>query len=336
MKPSPVKSHNIHYKPKQSKMFQRQVQEHLSVMMEQEESYYCCSDYLSSHEQRDSGPIDPICRLKMTQWSYNVIDFIQFRRETVGIAMSYLDRFLCSGCTRAEQVLNCRKQYQLASMTTLFMAIKINEPIMIDMNLLTDLSKGLYTHDDFKQMEMDILFALNWRVNGPTAQAFMVHILALLKEQISITSSAPRSSLDLQKILEPAIFQIELSVGEYDLVTQKPSVVATASIWNSLEQFPLLKRSLIASLTEVSSLVGIPLEDVHQIRQSLSELQDAAYMEMRMSLTTIPEVQSPHSSTTTYTTTSSPQSSQDIPCTKDDSEHCSPNCVSKRNLMDQE
>lgn len=316
-------------------MFQRQVQERLSVMMEQEESNYSCSDYLSSHEKRESGPIDHVCRLKMTQWCYNIIDYIQFRRETVGIAMSYLDRFLCTGCTRAEQVLNCRKQYQLASMTTLFMAIKINEPIMIDMNILTDLSKGLYTHDDFKQMEMDILFALNWRVNGPTAQAFMVHILALLKEQISTVSSATRLSLDLQKILEPAIYQIELSVGEYGFVTQKPSVVATASILNSLEQFPLLKRSLIASLTEVSSRVGIQLEDVHQIRQILSELKDSAYMEMRTSSTIIPEMQSPRSSAITYTTTSSSQLSHDIPCTKDDSEHCSPNCVSKRNVMDQ-
>lgn len=317
---------------------QMQVNEYLSVMMEQEDSTYRCLDYLQSQDQHGDGTIDQFCRYKMTQWAYNVIDYINFRRETVEIAMSYLDRFLCTGCTRADLVLKCRKEFQLASMTCLFMAIKVNEPVIIDLNLLGDLSKGLYTHDDFKKMEVDILFALNWRVNGPTPQSFMIHILAILQHQMQSSSFNTLWLKDLPNLLEAAIYQIELSVGEYDLVTQKPSVIATASIWNSLEQFPLLKECLNSSLIDVISIVGIQLEDVHQIRQCLDKLKKSAFIEMRTSMKTIPILQQLPRSTannmTKTSTKSSPQSSHDIPCTKDDSEHCSPVCVSKRNLID--
>ena len=87
-------------KQKIPKMSQERVKERLNVMKSQEDSLYCCSDYFKEQQPRGTdggGTIDYVCRLKMTQWCYTVIDYIKFRRETVSIAMSYLDRFLCSG-----------------------------------------------------------------------------------------------------------------------------------------------------------------------------------------------------------------------------------------------
>ena len=303
-------------------MNQDQVQDRLSVMRAQEDSTYWCSDYFRDLQQvesnsDDSGPIDHVCRSKMTQWCYSVIDFIQFRRETVGIAMSYLDRFLCTDAPRARQVRNCRKLYQLASMTALFMAIKINEPVVIDLNILTDLSKGLYTFADFTKMENDILFALNWHVNGPTPQEFMVHILTLVQQQETKADTSYSLNIDFKNILEQATYQIEVAIGEHDLMTQKPSNVATASIWNCIEH-----QGLISSLNQVASSLGIILEDISSTRERLIELKQRSKMETRTSMRSIPETQSKSSKTVTSS----------MQCTTDDSKHCSPICVSKRSL----
>lgn len=344
-------------------------QERLAVMRRQEESIYCCSDYfdqLSSTAENhngDSNGIDPLCRFKMAQWSFQVIDFIQFSRETVSISMNYLDRFLCSGSPRAVQVLNCRREYQLASMTALFMAIKINEPIMIDMVMLTELSKGIYTKEDFKQMETDILFGLNWRVSGPTAQSFVVHLLALIQqcqqqEQEQLRSTTKKqvsfSPTDFQQIYEASTYQIELSVGEHKLMTEKPSVVAIASLWNCIEDYhnntdvgtpSIFHRQL---LDVVSSLENIQMEGqkFHDIKETMSTLSREGSRKMQK------RTMSPFTNSVFHSrshqdqdqdqhrmdpsprsTVPARQSQQHVPCTKGDKDHCSPICVSKRDLF---
>ena len=81
----------------------------------------------------------------MAEWCAQVIDFCKFSRETVGIGMSYLDRFIASGVRRSRTARTDRKEYQLAAMTTLMMAIKLNEPLEMETKLLSDLSRGCYT-----------------------------------------------------------------------------------------------------------------------------------------------------------------------------------------------
>lgn len=264
---------------------QEEIKDRLGVMRRQEQSH-CCSDYLqlpSSCEQ--GGAIDQLCRLKMTQWCFNVVDYIKFRRETVCIAMSYLDRFLSSGCPRAQQVINCRRKYQLASMTTLFMAIKINEPVIVEIPMLSDLGKGLYTTGDFRQMETDILVALNWRMHGPTAQEFVLHLLTIMKQQMP-------TNCDIQKVMELAMYQIELSACDYYLMTQKPSVIATASIWNCVEHSsPAASDTLSRSLFELASSVGIQMENLLSTKQRLQKTDTHFSIHFRPSLITILETQ---------------------------------------------
>lgn len=304
-------------------MNREEIKEHLNLMRRQEGATYCCSDYLQGQRARPNsdGTIDALCRLKMTQWSYQVIDYIKFRRETVSIAMNYLDRFLSSGCARAKKVMTCRKEYQLASMTCLFIAIKINEPVMIDMTLLTDLSKGIYTPSDFSRMETDILFGLNWLVNGPTAQSFAIHFITLIQDHISNTS------YDYQRLLELVSYQIELAVGEYKIMTEKPSVVAAASIWNNIED-TCPNETFLRQFHEAALLsMSIQLEDIIEVKEHLHELKVGASMQMRPSSLVLIQ----HSPRSTSLTPSEGKS-QDIPCRKEHKQH-SPICVSRRKLQ---
>merc|ERR1711976_192415 len=321
-------------------MNHEQIKERLQVMRCQEDSIYSCSDYLQDQpalpqSPNDTETIDQLCRFKMTEWCYTVIDYIKFRRETVAIAMSYLDRFLCSRSPRATQVMNSRKEYQLASMTTLFMAIKINEPIMVDITLMTELSKGVYTNNDFKKMETDILFGLNWFVNGPTANSFAVHLLTLMQDQhqeeLRSSTKMNISSIDYNKLLQRSNYTIELSVGEYSLMTEKPSVIAAAAIGSCIEGlYP-------ASSSQQSKSLYLQLDimSVTDAKQSLNKLQNNAPIQMRptSSESLIQVAHSPRStaSSPTYSATQTNQYvSMQKSCTQDDAEHCSPICISKR------
>mmetsp|Transcript_23586 Transcript_23586/g.27282 ORF Transcript_23586/g.27282 Transcript_23586/m.27282 type:complete len:371 (+) Transcript_23586:94-1206(+) len=256
---------------------QEEVVDRFVVMKCQEESTYLCSDYLL-HVPASISTIDPLCRLKMTRWCYQVIDFIKFNRETVSIAMSYIDRFLCSKSPRAQQVIHSRKEYKLAVMTALYMAIKINEEVIMDMNLLTELSRGSYTLEDFKQMETDILFCLNWRVNGPSVLSFVEHLLALMKYEHNKLGDQRNDyqPIHYDRLMQITQFEVELSVGEYKLMTQKPSVIAAAAILNSIDithnvEARAIYREIMFNLL---SLLQVDLSSLFLTQQCLRELRN--------------------------------------------------------------
>jgi len=203
----------------------------LEVMQKQEDTTYVCSDYLK--KATSSRMIDEICRTKMLTWCLQVIDFGKFKRDTVVMAMSYLDLFLSSDTPRAMDVIKTRKEYQLASMTTLYMAIKLHEPVEMDTNALAVLSRDIYEAKDFAQMEFDILCALNWRVHGPTVLSFLEYFIAI------ISPRPMRKNTSLDTLIHICKQYIELTLGDYYFVTQKPSTVAVAVLSISIQHIPL-------------------------------------------------------------------------------------------------
>ena len=167
----------------------------------------------------------------MAEWCAQVIDFCKFSRETVGIGMSYLDRFIASGVRRSRTARTDRKEYQLAAMTTLVMAIKLNEPLEMETKLLSDLSRGCYTTAEIATMEIDILEALDWRVNGPTPLEFVQHFLAV---GLHGTEAANHPAVEAT-LLDFSRFQTELAIGMPALLSVTPSRIALAAILNSME-----------------------------------------------------------------------------------------------------
>jgi Cyclin, N-terminal domain len=83
-----------------------EIADRIKVMKRQEKSTYACTDYLKDNEKRlrkSRKAVDEDCRIKMCEWCYQVVDFCKFRRETVSISMSYLDRYL--GTKKGRHVL---------------------------------------------------------------------------------------------------------------------------------------------------------------------------------------------------------------------------------------
>jgi Cyclin, N-terminal domain/Cyclin, C-terminal domain len=205
--------------------------ETIQAMLGQEVNGYLTSDVFASHVRGGLAlQMDADCRAKMAAWCYQVVDFCHFNRESVAIAMNYLDRFVATPTGRP--LLYDRTHYQLAAMTALYTSIKLNEPEAIDPQTVSDLSKGAYSAHEVEQMERVMLQALHWRVNPPTAMSFVRHLIALLP-----TTTVPE--LYRTAVHDIAKFQTELAVTDYDFIVVPPSVVAYCAVLNALEALHL-------------------------------------------------------------------------------------------------
>ncbi len=219
------------------------VHEQYSIMCHQEKlPIYRASDYLAVAQSIDfcdnkgfiSSPIECIdleCRERMVEWSFQVADFANLRRETVCSAIGLLDRFLSTDCPQSIDSLRSRKLFQLASVATLFIAIKINEKVNITAEVFAELSRGNYSSTDIHRTEEEILEALEWRVNGPTVHEFLRQILMLLPN-ISKKLSANHSGF-----VDVCNYQLDLSIGDYFFITKKPSIIAFAAILNAAQNY---------------------------------------------------------------------------------------------------
>ena len=148
-----------------------QITDLVSTLRRQEETIYRCEPYLSPDFQLRQGNsslnpalnsidgsdssyatlrINECWREKICEWAYQVIDHFDFNREVVAVSLSYLDRFLCS------RQVN-KKVFQLAAMTSLYMAIKLYEPNTLRVSSFIELSRGYFTVQHIIGMEETLL-----------------------------------------------------------------------------------------------------------------------------------------------------------------------------------
>mmetsp|Transcript_34046 Transcript_34046/g.81862 ORF Transcript_34046/g.81862 Transcript_34046/m.81862 type:complete len:339 (+) Transcript_34046:2878-3894(+) len=245
-----------------------QIEDRLEVMLNQEEHEYKCFDYLAANEairKKAAKPVDEDCRVKMCEWCYQVVDFCKFRRETVGIGMSYLDRYLCSD--KGKGALGDRKEYQLVAMTCLYIAIKIHEPLEMETSLLADLSRGCYTEMEFANMEQTILEAVEWRVSGPTPLAFVLHFLTFLPDTLHSTVE--------EAIFDYARYQTELAISDHSFVKLRPSVVGMAAVMNAMEGMDrvlLPEREQERFVLTIVTHTGMDMQAVDKTQTRMSNL----------------------------------------------------------------
>lgn len=206
----------------------------VKAMMEQDESpTYKCRDYLLRRKMEqseakvsgaDSQPVylsevDTLCREKMCEWAYRVVDHFQASREIVAIAFRYLDLFV-------DRCPCDRSAFKLAAMTSIYMATKIFNTREISMRSLAELSRGEFSVAHIAEMEGVILHSLEWRMHPPTAQCFINHLHALLP--------LPKGSIT-RAIYQRSTFFAELSLLDYCFVSQSKSAIAIAALMNALE-----------------------------------------------------------------------------------------------------
>jgi Cyclin, N-terminal domain/Cyclin, C-terminal domain len=198
--------------------------------------------------------VDIQSRSNMVAWCYQVVDFCKFHRETVAISMNLLDRFMACPFAAVMAAKTNVKVYQLACMTTLYTAVKIHEPEAMDPKIVSTLSNGTYSPAQIEDMEMQILMALTWRVNPPTAMAFVRQFLDLLPAQHFFADSQ-RQRRDA--VYDLAKLQTELAVAEYCFLGVSASVIAYCALLNALESVGMDAQALAYASAICSHAIGL-------------------------------------------------------------------------------
>jgi hypothetical protein len=206
--------------------------DHLQLMQAQAQDpcYRICADYLSS----TSATITAEDRRALCSWSYEIIESLSnIRSEVACIGMSYLDRFMATSSPKAKAALITRHEYQLATVACTVIAIKNRGGIKhLGSDFVAEVvCHGLYTSDELDGMEMEVLQALSWRLNGPSPHEFIDALVGLLPTSSSDDAEDESSSLLLSKYSK---MQVDAAVLEYDLALQSPQALAYAAILTSL------------------------------------------------------------------------------------------------------
>mmetsp|Transcript_32994 Transcript_32994/g.76017 ORF Transcript_32994/g.76017 Transcript_32994/m.76017 type:complete len:315 (-) Transcript_32994:49-993(-) len=188
--------------------------ERIEAMRAQEISFETCNKTTRVQKQRD----------KICGWYFDLADNYNLDRSIVSTSISFLDRYLSKSFFSDRHVA-------LASLTCLFIAIKICEPRkVIKISTFSHLSRDLYSQKDIVEMEIKILKSLEWRLHLPTSIDFLNHFLELLP-----FNTSPKYKEDLRSM---AHYLTELSLFEQSFPSYKPSSIAFSSLIVALERSP--------------------------------------------------------------------------------------------------
>jgi hypothetical protein len=179
--------------------------------------------------------------------------------------MSSLDRFLLTPA--GADALADRSVFQLASMATLYTAVKINEPQAMDPKFVSMMSRGICTPEQIEAMESTILCALEFRVNPPTTTAFLRAFLNLIPK-------ATLSRTMQETVFSIAKTQTELAVADFSFVSTKASTIAYCAFMNALESINVVDSKSLGFIGFIlSQSIGIS----HCNNQVIVTVQERLY-----------------------------------------------------------
>ena len=91
-----------------------------------------CQNYLNAH-------VDAKCRKLMVEWCFAAVGSLDLSKETAWVAVSILDRYISSGNGMSPEACRHSQTFQLAAVTSFYMTMKIREPSVIGIELLTQM-----------------------------------------------------------------------------------------------------------------------------------------------------------------------------------------------------
>lgn len=220
-------------------------------------------DALADREEHEAYSIqtkfskkEEICRGKLCDWCYSIVDGYELDRSTAAVAMSYFDRL----------VPRTKGRYWILSIAAcLNIAIKVNSygGQMISPKKMAELASTImsnndksYSSGDILKMEIYVLEELDWFVNPPVPQTFLDIISPIL-------THSPMCQYDFDDednvvidgevrhiLCQTAQFLCELSVFDVFFSTENPSAIAIAALLVALDvmQFPAGASKWVLSL----------------------------------------------------------------------------------------
>mmetsp|Transcript_8857 Transcript_8857/g.26546 ORF Transcript_8857/g.26546 Transcript_8857/m.26546 type:complete len:332 (-) Transcript_8857:41-1036(-) len=291
-------------------------------------SAYQCHNYFnektlqcSAEASNRSEAVDASSRAKMIEWMFSIVDCYGFDRDTVSVATSVSDRFLSKETVKAREVLRNQKQFQIVFITALHIAVKMREPVQMDGSLLSQLSRGTYSAQDFIDCERQLISGVQWRVNCPTVMEFVHEFLSFLPR------NGLRRAYVENHVLLGARRMSELAISDLDCIAMKPSDVALAVISESVEDvsyidFPSRQRREFFALVEETAGKSINSEAVSAAH---AVIQKCAFNEFVVRTRAV----SSHNMSECQIASPTEEAKE---ATAESSQECSPVCISRLSL----
>lgn len=193
----------------------------IEAMRAQDDTSDSCYNYFQGCTSKEG--INQEARKSMVSWIQQVARSLRLSSETCWIATSFFDRYLSSRKGRSTEALDDRYKFQLAAITSFYIAVKLNETVELSVAALAKLCKGYYKEADISSMEEDILFALDWRVACPTPIEFASHLIELLPEEVNSES-----------LLQACRKHLDHACTDFYFTFCKPSLVGASCLANAL------------------------------------------------------------------------------------------------------
>jgi hypothetical protein len=242
-----------------------QVSEIVDRMRRQEATTYRRSDYLTLDPTLEVEVADGTWRQRIIEWMYGVVDHCALRRDSVAVAAIFLD--LCV----ERNLVESRREFQLAAMTALQLAIKLYDSTMVKLDSMVKLGRGQFQIQDVVEMERKLLAALQWRVHPPTSLCF-------LRQYMQLVPAGLVPHMTRYMLSEVTRFITEISVCLYKFVKYPPSAVAYATFVTAMERIgeaalPSWQRhDILARVTSVLDedvVVGSPMmKEIYDLLQA--------------------------------------------------------------------
>lgn len=136
-------------------------------------------------------------RQQIVEWMYTIVHHCNLRHETVSAASYFLDVSVSKG------LIQTPIDYQVAAMTAFHLALKIYDSPstrVVKLDSLVKLGSGGFDEQEVLQMETNLLFMLDWRLNPPTPNCFLHQYLELLPKDTHSSTLAKIEQYSLEAI----------------------------------------------------------------------------------------------------------------------------------------
>jgi Cyclin, N-terminal domain len=208
----------------------------------------------SAAEVPINPPINPIWRVKVTQWCYDYIDCISERRTVVYMAMTILDRYcraimvLQEATAAAVATPLDHTHYQVAALAATYLAIRIagsssaaaakggsdqqeERTTMVQLSDLVAMSRGKTSQGEIVAMGTKIVKALSWDERMETPTEWVYRYCHQFRD--SSTDHADTDAADeeeVRRLVETANFMVEVAIFDADLCALTPRILAAAAV----------------------------------------------------------------------------------------------------------
>ena len=206
----------------------RQSRSQLSVMLAEENE----SSHLPDHRALRAAPHpcapNLVWRERVSQWYYDVVDYLGEARDTVYIAMNVLDRYCVMLSASSTSFALGERDYEIAAMTALFLAIRVRGTATLELPQLMGMSRLGVRIQEILAIGKRMTESLSWERRLMTPLNFVQAMLNLLDVSPCLKSS----------LFESASYLVEVSVCDAFFSGMHSCKVAYAAVSNAIGTGP--------------------------------------------------------------------------------------------------